>query len=282
MPEAEPMRPLHRRMSFAAFERIPRRPGWKHEYYGGQAHITPSHTTVSFLLDLSPAPSSHPLPPGEREGVRGPCETQNLQGIRSVTPADADALLQPFLDAFREAPEYAGYRAQVFKNSARKYLAGFFGKVRGQWSPVSLVAENDGAIIAAALVKRGRTLPLLDCLFVHPTYTRKGLATGLIGHVVNRLRELNETQLLSYVLLANEPSLAWHHHFGFREVPDLWVATSRWHAYAHQLERHKDRKELPEAELANLAERAAFWQAEVDRLTQLEKRDFWAAHPQFD
>jgi len=264
MPEAEPMRPLHQRMSFAAFERIPRRPGWKHEYYGGQAHITPSHTTVSFLLDLTPR------------------ETQNLQGIRSVTPADADALLQPFLDAFREAPEYAGYRPQVFRNSARKYLAGFFGKVRGQWSPVSVAVENDGAIIAAALIKRGRTLPLLDCLFVHPTYTRKGMATGLVGHVVNRLRELNETQLLSYVLLANEASLAWHHHFGFREVPDLWVATSRWHAYAHQLERHKDRKDLPEAELANLAERTAFWQGEVDRLTDLEKRDFWAAHPQFD
>src|SRR5713101_4377448 len=64
MPEAEPMRPLHRRMSLAAFEGTPRRPGWKHEYYGGQAHITPSHTTVSFLLDLAPAPSPHPLPPG--------------------------------------------------------------------------------------------------------------------------------------------------------------------------------------------------------------------------
>jgi GNAT superfamily N-acetyltransferase len=262
--KTEPMRPLHRRMSFAAFERIPRRPGWKHEYYGGRAHITPSHTTVSFWLDLAPR------------------EAESQSGIRSVMPEDADALLPPFLDAFRETPEYAGYRAAVFKNSAKKYIAGFFGKVRGQWSPVSVVMEKNAEIIAAALVKRSRTLPLLDCLFVCPGHTRKALATRLVNHVVNRLRDLGETQLLSYVLLANEPSMAWHHHFGFHEVPDLWIATSRWHACAHQLERHQDFKDLPEAELANLAERTAYWRAEVDRLTELEKRDFWAAHPQFD
>jgi len=258
------MRPMHCRMSFAAFERIPRRAGWKYEYYGGQTHITPSHITVSFLLDLAPRPA-HSLP-----------------GIRSVTPADADALLPPFLEAFRESPEYAGYRATIFKNSARKYIAGFFGKVRGQWSPESIVMENEGEIIAAALVKHGRTLPLLDCLFVCPGHTRKGLATTLVNHVVNRLRELGETRLLSYVLLANEPSLAWHHHFGFHEVPDLWVATNRLQAFAYQLERHQALEDLPETEFARLAEQTARWQAEMDRLTELEKRDFWAAHPQFD
>jgi GNAT superfamily N-acetyltransferase len=262
--KTELMRPVHRRMSFAAFERIRRRPGWKHEYYGGQAHITPSHTTVSFLLDLAPR------------------EAESPPGIRSITPADADVLLPPFLDAFRETPEYAGYRTTVFKNSAKKYIAGFFGKVRGQWSPMSVVMENEDEIIAAALIKRGRTLPLLDCLFVCPGHTRKGLATRLVSHVVNRLRDHGETRLLSYVLLANEPSLAWHHHFGFHEVPDLWVATSRWQAFAHQLERHQALKDLPDPELAKLAEQTAFCRREVDRLTELEKRDFWAAHPQFD
>src|SRR5438874_11703481 len=105
------LQPLHRRMSFADFERIPRQPGWKHEYYGGKAHITPSHTMVSFLLDLTPRqPVDHP-------------------GIRPVTEADADALLQPFLDAFRQTPEYVEYSAEVFKKSAVKYIAGFFGNV---------------------------------------------------------------------------------------------------------------------------------------------------------
>src|SRR5437879_390620 len=82
--------PLHRRLSFAAFEKIPRQPGWKDEYYGGKAHITPAHTVVSFLLHLAP-----------RESVDRP-------GIRNLAESDRDALLQPFLDSFRQTPEYAG------------------------------------------------------------------------------------------------------------------------------------------------------------------------------
>jgi N-acetylglutamate synthase-like GNAT family acetyltransferase len=256
--------PLHRRMSFAAFEKIPRQPGWKHEYYGGKAHITPAHTMVSFLLDLGP-----------RESVDHP-------GIRPVTEADANALLQPFLEAFRETPEYAGYPAKAFKKSAAQYIAGFFGHARGQWSPLSILIEHQDRIMAAALVKRGQTLPLLDCLFVCPAQVRKGLATLMVNRVVNGLLEQGETKLLSYALLANDASLAWHHHFGFQEAPDLWVASSRWHAYAQQLDLHQQANDLTDGGLAELAERTAFWRAEVDRLTALEKRDFWAAHPQFD
>ena len=262
--KAELARPLHRRMSFADFKRIPRQPGWKQEYYGGKAHIAPANTMVSFLLDLA-----------ARESVNRP-------GIRAVTEADANALLQPFLDGFRQTPEYVEYSAELFKKSAVKYIAGFFGNVRGQWAPASVVMENKNRIIAAALIKRGQTLPRLDCLFVCPAQARKGLATRIVNHVVNGLLEQGETKLLSYALLANDASLAWHHHFGFQEVPDLWVATSRWHAYAHQLDLHRQANDLTDSELAELTERTAFWRAEVDRLTELEKRDFWAAHPQFD
>jgi GNAT superfamily N-acetyltransferase len=263
-PELDYPRPLHRRMSFADFKRIPRQPGWKQEYYGGKAHITPSPTMVSLLLNLAP-----------RESVDRP-------GIRAVTEADAGALLQPFLDAFRQTPEYVEYSAEAFKKSAVKHIAGFFGRARGQWSPVSVVMENKNGIIAAALIKRGQTLPRLYCLFVCPAQARKGLATRMVNHVVNELLGQGETKLLSYALLANEASLAWHHHFGFQEVPDLWVASSRWHAYAHQLDLHRQANDLTDSELAGLAERTAFWRAEVDRLRELEKRDFWAAHPQFD
>jgi len=257
-------RPLHRRMSFAAFEKIPRQPGWKHEYYRGRAHITPAHTMVTFLLDLAP-----------RERVNHP-------GIRTVTEADKDALLQPFLDAFRQTPEYAGYPAPAFKKSAVRYIAGFFGDSHGQWSPGSVAIENQDEIIAAALVKHGQTLPRLDCLFVCPAHARNGLATVMANRMVNWLLEQGETKLVSYALLANDPSMAWHHHFGFREVPDLWVASSRWHAYAHQLDLHRQANDLTDRELGQLAERSAFWRAEVDRLAVLEKRDFWGAHPQFD
>jgi N-acetylglutamate synthase-like GNAT family acetyltransferase len=251
-------------MSFAAFEKIPRQPGWKYEYHGGKAHITAAHTVVSFLLDLAPR------------------ECADRPGIRKLTEADRDALLPPFLDAFRQTPEYAGYPARVFKRSALRYIAGFFGNVRGQWAPVSVVIENKKRIVGAALIKRGQTLHLLDCIFVSPKHGRNGLATLMTNHVVNDLLEKGETKLVSYALLANDASLAWHRHFGFQEVPDLWVASSRWQAYAQQVDLHTQAKDLADRELDEVTERAAFWKAEADRLTQLEKCDFWAAHPQFD
>lgn len=256
--------PLHRRISFAAFERIPRQPGWKYEYIDGKAHITAAHTVVSFVFDLA-----------LREGVNHPV-------IRRLTEADRDALLLPFLDAFQQTPEYAGYPAPVFKRSALRYIAGFFADVRGQWSPVSVVIEDKKRIVGAALIKHGQTLPLLDCIFVSPKYGRNGLATLMTNHVVNNLLEKGETKLVSYALLANDVSLAWHRHFGFQEVPDLWVASSRWQAYAQQLDLHAQAKDLTDRELEELIERTAFWKAEQDRLKQLEKCDFWAAHPQFD
>src|SRR5207248_5541602 len=146
-PTIRRLRSIHRKMSFAAFERLPRRLGWKHEYYGGKAHVRPSHMSVTFVLDLAP-------------------RTVRRAGIRPVTPDDARALEKPFLAAFAQAPEYVGYSARQFRQKASEYIAGFFGEVRGERSPASVVAEVGGEIIGAALVKRREAGPLLDCLFV--------------------------------------------------------------------------------------------------------------------
>src|SRR5438477_8636215 len=99
-PTIRRLRPIHRKMSFAAFQRLPRRLGWKHEYYGGKAHLTPSKMAVHLLLDLAPRPA------------------ERRPGIRPVTPADAEALREPFLAAFALAPEYADYPPLLFRQSA--------------------------------------------------------------------------------------------------------------------------------------------------------------------
>jgi ribosomal protein S18 acetylase RimI-like enzyme len=251
-------------MAFAAFERLPRRLGWKHEYYGGKAHVRPAWLTVAFRLELASRP------------------VRRRAGIRPLLPSDATALEDPFLAAFARAPEYAGYPAERFRQSAATYLAGFFGTVRGDCSPVSLVAEVKGTILGAALVKTRPSGPLLDCLYVRPEYARRGLATAMTARLVNSLLELGETHLLSYVMLANEPSLAWHHHFGFREVPDLWVASYRWHYYLAEVARHRELNDLPGAEVAKLAEKAATWADEVERLEALRKQDPPPVYPLFD
>jgi ribosomal protein S18 acetylase RimI-like enzyme len=254
------LRCIHRKMSFAAFQRLPHRLGWKHEYYGGKAHITPGWITVKFQLALAP-----------REPDQRRC-------LRPLNPADAAALEAPFLAAFAQAPEYVGYPAHRFKRTAGEYLERFFGTVRGEWSPVSVVAEVDDAIVGAALVKMQPNDALLDCIFVRPEYVRRGLATAMATRVVNALVKAGPSLLVSSAMLANEPSIAWHQHFGFHEVPDLWVASHRWRFYEYEIERHRGFKHVTEAELARLAEAAAHWLAEVQRLEALKKENFRSAH----
>src|SRR5262249_33416061 len=156
-----------------------------------------------------------------------------------VTPADARILHDPFLTAFRLAPDYANYSTALFKKSAADYFQRFFENVGGEWSPVSVVAELGGTPAGAALVKQRRSGPLLDCIFVLPEHGRRGLATMMASEVVAGLLRRGETRLVSYVVLANEPSMAWHQRFGFREVPDVFVASQRARVAQDELERHR-------------------------------------------
>jgi GNAT superfamily N-acetyltransferase len=250
-------------MSFAAFERLPHQLGWEYEYYGGRAHIAPATPLVTFVLSL------------EARAV------SKREGVRPLSVEDAARLRAPFLDAFRLAPEYADFSLDEYRRRASQYIHGFFGSVRGEWSPISVVAEMKGSIIGAALVKRRQTGPLLDCLFVCPNHARRGLATALVSRVVEGLCRDGHTQLLSYAMLANEASMAWHTHFGFQEIPDLQVARLRHRCYQHELDRHHRLGDLTETALAALGETAARCQADVERLRDLEKRDFLKAHPHF-
>jgi GNAT superfamily N-acetyltransferase len=251
-------------MSFAAFERLPRTIGWKHEYYGGKAHIRPAHLMVRLLLNLVPQKLS------------------DRPGIRRVRRADAGALEAGFLNAFALAPEYADYPPAHFRARAAEYIEGFFGNVRGRWSRDSVLAEVDGHLVGAALVKCGAADPLLDCLFVHPEFGRQGWATALVRQVAHKLLKKGIKRLRSCVLLANAPSLAWHKRFGFAELPDLWIADYRWHTYAYDLARRRRLKLGTDEELERLADEAEHWRAEAERLRQSTKRDFWAGYPEID
>jgi RimJ/RimL family protein N-acetyltransferase len=253
-PRLKRLRAIRRKMSFAAFQRLPRRVGWKHEYFGGRAYIRPSPVMVTFRLELGP-----------RGAIRWP-------GLRRLRAGDAAALRDPFLAAFATAPEYACRTDGQFREAAVEYLGGFFGAVRGDLSPASVVAEADGEIVGAALVKRQPRGPLLDCIFVRPEVGRGGLATAMATRVVRSLRKRGESRLTSYAMLANEPSLAWHARFGFREVPDLFVASQRWRCYEYEVERHRELNDLSEQALAPLIEAARHWAEESRRLHELERR----------
>jgi RimJ/RimL family protein N-acetyltransferase len=230
-------------MSVEEFERtIPNRPGWKREYYDGIARVRPSWMGVRFELDLTPRPAVV------------------IPGLRTPTPKDADALLDAFVDAFRFAPEYCGNPWPDYRRKAAEFVRGYFGEVRGRPSAASAVVADGGTILAAVLVKdRDDRPPLLDCLFTRPARFRTGLATAAATAVVNRLVTEGRRRLVSGAMLANDPSIAWHDRFGFREVPCVWVAQARALTARYEIER------LDKLGLLSPVEREQRW-AEAERL----------------
>jgi hypothetical protein len=248
-------------MSWAAFERLPRQMGWKHEYLEGTAYLRPNWRFVRFELDLTPR------------------FLKRRRGIRPATPADKSALRQPFLDAFAQAPDYVGYSMAKFRQAAEKYLAGYFGDIRGGPSPVSVVAKVRGELVGAALVKYQPDGPLLDCIFVRPNHARNGWATALASYAVNGLIDEGATILHSGALLANTASLAWHSSFDFREVPDEWIAGARWRHYAYELERHDRLGDLLPADRSDLEAQVRHWADESERL-EIARRAIVVRRPQ--
>jgi len=247
------LRAIHRKMTFATFERtIYYRPGWKREYYGGKAHVRPSWTMVT-----------HRLPISSRQ-------QPDVKGIRPVKPEDAAALCDVFLDAFRVAPEYADYPMAKFRQKASEYVAGYFDEVRGKPSSTSRVIVRKGAILVAALIKeRDGKGPLLDCVFTRPDQFRKGLATAVTTAAVNELAKRGYNDLRSYALLANEPSLVWHARFGFEELPDSFVAQARCFSAKHERDRLKRFGLLTAEADTRLTATMEYWWTEVQRIDKL-------------
>ena len=79
-----PIRSQRLPMRFEDWELLPYQPGWKYEYWGGCAHITPNHQTAVTVATVTPRP------------VTAPCV------IRPVRPNDATPLLAVYLAAFAD------------------------------------------------------------------------------------------------------------------------------------------------------------------------------------
>ena len=51
-----PIRSQRLPMRFEDWELLPYQPGWKYEYWGGCAHITPNHQTAVTVATVTPRP----------------------------------------------------------------------------------------------------------------------------------------------------------------------------------------------------------------------------------
>ena len=256
-----PMRPI--RMTFEEFERLPRPPGWKHEYFGGNAYLQPRHSVAIVRMETVSRSISIP------EGFQ----------IRSATMEDMSRLIPAFFDSFRQSVDYWGYRREAIHKSAQDSIRTCFAGQRGAFHPASVlaIAPTGRSIAGAALVVEDSEGPNLDLLFTRPRWQRRGLATCLVQTVVNDLVARGETSLDSGFVVANAVSAAWHCRFGFMELPDLLRAKEQCYDILHEMQRRELIGDLTEAERQAMTLAAAEWRQRITELEAVAHRDGYEA-----
>lgn len=262
-----PLRSQHVPMSFEEWERLPRPPGWKYEYFDGCAHIRPGYQYAVTALELTVRP------------VNPPCL------LRGVSPEDEALLLPVYLEAFEDEPTFCDYSDEKFRDAARADLRATFSGNRAPPLAASRVAvateAGEARCLGAALLSQdGEYGPVLDLIFVLPAWQRRGVATALVASAVNALLSAGERTLTSSYHLANQRSQAWHRSFGFVERPDLRYAQAYYRSTAHELSRHDESGDLSTEERAAIEAEVQYWRGQAAALERLaEQQGYWAAMP---
>lgn len=243
-------------MTIDEFHRMPHKLGWKYEYWGDAAHISPSHTAIATTtMAVTPRPVS----------------TDCL--LRTPIFEDIPDLIPVYVASFADTIDYCDWESAKIEWAAQRNLTTFFDGERGEPLPASRVAIQQGEVVGAALiVERVDGRPLLDLLFVAPHWQRRGIATALLAAALNALHAAGFEKLSSRYLLGNEQSRHWHQRSGFVDEPDHFLARHYYRHYQHEVERQQEIGLLSAAELAVLITERDRWdgilkglQAEDDR-----------------
>jgi GNAT superfamily N-acetyltransferase len=249
-----PMQSRHVPMSVEEYELLLFEPGWKCEYYDGQAHFTPRDHAVITTLQVTPRPLNAPCP------------------LRPTQSADADRLIEAYVAAFAETIEYCDYTEAKLEKAARRALDAHFSAERGNPLSASRVAVNPHdteKVLGAALFIAGRDCARLDLLFVHPAWHGRGVATALVTEAVNHLHFQGQTRLLSRYHIGNDTSRRWHQQFGFVEEPDLPRARLYRLAARQELWRRERLGDLTPEECIRLQAELDAWQTQVDEMERI-------------
>ena len=113
------MQRQHIPMAFEAFERLPRKPGWKYEYFNGEAVLSPNSLCAVTTVAVATRTVRSRFP------------------LRSVTPVDESPLIDAYLEAFKDTVEYCDWPAEAVERSAHEAIQKFFGGNQGRPHPAS-------------------------------------------------------------------------------------------------------------------------------------------------
>lgn len=248
------MKSQHIAMTIDEFHVMPRKLGWKHEYWNGQAHITPSYSgVVTATMSVQPRP------------VMPTCT------VRSIVEADTPGLYTAYVAGFEDTIDYCDWQLAAIQSAAEETLAGYFAGQRGKPLAASQVALDQAAVIGAVfIVEKKDGQPFLDLLFVMPQWHRKGVATTLVAAAINQLAAAGYHTFTSRFWLGNEESRAWHHRFGFVDEPNQFLAGAYYRHAQYELERDEILGHLTPVERDALVAEEKYWKDERERLEKEE------------
>jgi GNAT superfamily N-acetyltransferase len=209
------------------FDQLPRNASYRYDYVDGAAWLNPRpryyHAQLDFEGLTFDAPSDVPL--------------------RRVQERDWEPLAELFALAFAAHQPFSGQPVEKRAVAARTSLAQTRRGGDGPWvERASFVARGeDAGLVGCALITllppgdptdwdtyHWLTPPPRDCveecigqphltwIFVRPDRAGRGVGTALLRAVVNELRAMGYTSLLSTFLTGNDSSMLWHWRAGFR------------------------------------------------------------------
>jgi len=223
-------------MPFESYERLPRHPSYKLEYWDGQLRISPRWRSHSFFLELRP-PEACPR-----------VDDRDIASIRPLVAGDWEILPEVLAAAFRDAPPLGmlGQRRRVC--AARDWLLstrdGGEGPLVEPACVVAVDAEDDNKLLGALLVTlmigrerswyaslraavsppapdlaEGREQVQMSWIFVRPRASGQGVGTALLAAAARTLWTSGYRELASATHRGNDASMAWHWRNGFRLLP---------------------------------------------------------------
>ncbi len=229
-------------MTWRKWERLPRFPSYKNEYWDGEAHYSPKIQTVDMYLDLARwKPLSYP------SDLYWTYRRERID-IRQLREQDWGHMPEAFYLAFGEQPplmfwhEYAAKRAaHAIVDWTRRGRDGPLVRDAcfSAWgsddktvpgSELNLLCGAAIVVMVDAGLCRGvpdgagvphpekpdeLILPHLNWIFVNAWLQHMGIGSRLLGEVVHALRERGFRWLCSTVLTGNSNALLWHWRNGF-------------------------------------------------------------------
>jgi GNAT superfamily N-acetyltransferase len=209
-------------MGLEEYERIPHRPGWKHEYWAGRLRLSPNHRVSVYSRTTTDPPPTNGI---------------NLE-TRFLLDLEPEAFASAFTVSFANTIDFVDQSSVKVRAFAKKFWNQLGTGARGAVHPASLTfvspGRNPRVLSLLIFVARDPGEVLLDCVFTRPEWQGDGLATELLALALPKLLETGIHTVWSGVFDGNLESRAWHERNGFTLATDLMQTTSVVHRLRHE------------------------------------------------